>query len=573
MARKILLADDSVTAQNMGRKILTDAGYEVVTVNNGSAALKKIHEEKPALIVLDVYMPGYSGLEVCQRVKDAKDTAETPVLLTVGKLEPFKQDDARRVQADAFIIKPFEATELLAALNKLEAKLGPANPTRPEPVKSEKEIAKADSTKSEAPKQDSGKKSRGTVATMQRYERLVADGAPQFGDNDSGWKARLPQPTPRAHDDDSETDPVNQEYTLRQAHHETAQAETAEFASAALPQDVTPAELAAIAAAAAAVGQNAAVSQQATSASADSSLAIVEPVSSIYAVETESTAHVEPAPASVDIPAASMSVAEPVAVAAPSRWVAHEVPLEPRESELVLEREMQKAFAAFAAAERSGGYEPGPGAGNNEPVFATMAPVPVGDPVPFGEGKVSEPEPSAAEKTRATVMASSSSVSPELPKPPAVIFTPPSVPLEESKHAISAFGEPHPFGVSQVEESQPEEKQPEKIEVESFQPVNLSAESPQPSAVSEKPATWADWHDIREAEAQSPRSDSESQSRNEDNSLKPETESNVEAAMAAAASANSSNGSDPNLSSIVDSMLAELKPKLMAELARKLEKK
>ena len=44
MARKILLADDSVTAQNMGRRILADAGYEVITVNNGSAALKKIAE-------------------------------------------------------------------------------------------------------------------------------------------------------------------------------------------------------------------------------------------------------------------------------------------------------------------------------------------------------------------------------------------------------------------------------------------------------------------------------------------------------------------------------------------------
>jgi CheY-like chemotaxis protein len=71
LARKILLADDSVTAQNMGRKILADAGYDVVTVNNGSAALKRIAEIKPDLIVLDVYMPGYSGLEVCQRLKDA----------------------------------------------------------------------------------------------------------------------------------------------------------------------------------------------------------------------------------------------------------------------------------------------------------------------------------------------------------------------------------------------------------------------------------------------------------------------------------------------------------------------
>ena len=96
MARRILLADDSVTAQNMGRRILTDAGYDVITVNNGSAALKKITENKPDLIVLDVYMPGYGGLEVCQRVKENPETTRIPVLLTVGKLEPFKPEEAKR---------------------------------------------------------------------------------------------------------------------------------------------------------------------------------------------------------------------------------------------------------------------------------------------------------------------------------------------------------------------------------------------------------------------------------------------------------------------------------------------
>ena len=125
MARKILLADDSVTAQNMGRKILADAGYDVVTVNNGSAALKRITEIKPDLIVLDVYMPGYSGLEVCQRLKDAAETAHIPILLTVGKLEPFKPEEARRVRADAHIVKPFEASELLTALTRLEDRMVP----------------------------------------------------------------------------------------------------------------------------------------------------------------------------------------------------------------------------------------------------------------------------------------------------------------------------------------------------------------------------------------------------------------------------------------------------------------
>ena len=125
MARKILLADDSVTAQNMGRKILADAGYDVITVNNGSAALKRITETKPDLIVLDVYMPGYSGLEVCQRIKDAEETAHIPVLLTVGKLEPFKPEEARRVRADGHIVKPFEASELLTAITRLEDRMVP----------------------------------------------------------------------------------------------------------------------------------------------------------------------------------------------------------------------------------------------------------------------------------------------------------------------------------------------------------------------------------------------------------------------------------------------------------------
>ncbi|HEV2689275.1 MAG TPA: response regulator [Bryobacteraceae bacterium] len=125
MARKILLADDSVTAQNMGRKNLSDAGYDVVTVNNGSAALKRVAELKPDVVVLDIYMPGYGGLEVCQRLKDSPETERIPVLLTVGKLEPFKPDEARRVRADAYIIKPFEATELLGALARMEDRIVP----------------------------------------------------------------------------------------------------------------------------------------------------------------------------------------------------------------------------------------------------------------------------------------------------------------------------------------------------------------------------------------------------------------------------------------------------------------
>jgi CheY-like chemotaxis protein len=127
---RILLADDSVTAQNMGKKILGEAGHEVLTVSNGAAALKKINEERPDLIILDIYMPGYTGLEVCQRVKESREISRTPVLLTVGKLEPFKKEDARRVRAEAVVIKPFEASELMAAVNKI-AEYVVAHPDEP----------------------------------------------------------------------------------------------------------------------------------------------------------------------------------------------------------------------------------------------------------------------------------------------------------------------------------------------------------------------------------------------------------------------------------------------------------
>ncbi len=243
MARKILLADDSVTAQNMGRKILADAGYEVVAVNNGSAALKRISEQKPDLIVLDVYMPGYSGLEVCERLKETHETARIPILLTVGKLEPFKPEEAKRVRADGFIVKPFEASELLSALTKLEDKIVPH---------------------SEGSKP--GRFARAIAAVEEgRYDKTVA------ADEDSGWKSRISfpsrkkakkQPEPEDAEDPAIYNPVNKDLRTvaerpspkpqpTKAEAEDNRVDLGALAPEGLPKDVTPEEIAALAAAAA----------------------------------------------------------------------------------------------------------------------------------------------------------------------------------------------------------------------------------------------------------------------------------------------------------------------------------
>ena len=217
MARKILLADDSVTAQNMGRKILADAGYEVITVNNGSAALKKIAEQKPDLIVLDVYMPGYSGLEVCSRLKETAETSRLPVLLTVGKLEPFKPEEAKRVRADGFIVKPFEASELLSALAKLEDKIVP---------------------RSEHPKQGRFARAVAAVEESSRNEAAAQD---------PSWKKRIAFPSKKK----EKAEPSEAvETSAREKDAPDARVDLSAVASSGLPKEVTPEEIAAITAAA-----------------------------------------------------------------------------------------------------------------------------------------------------------------------------------------------------------------------------------------------------------------------------------------------------------------------------------
>jgi len=282
LARKILLADDSVTAQNMGRKILADAGYEVITVNNGSAALKKIAEVKPDLIVLDVYMPGYSGLEVCQRVKEGGDTSRIPILLTVGKLEPFKPEEAKRVHAEGFIVKPFEASELLSALAKLEDKMVP---------------------RSESSKP--GRFARAIAAVEEgRYDKSVAM------DEDSGWKNRISFPSkkkrppePEDGDDPAIYNALNKDLRTVVDHHRAPVAHEARatatkvdlgaLAPEGLPKDVTAEEIAALAAAAAQIQGKIAEAKPVDGKPAD--LHPVEPpVAERSPEQTAAASHAEP---------------------------------------------------------------------------------------------------------------------------------------------------------------------------------------------------------------------------------------------------------------------------------------
>jgi CheY-like chemotaxis protein len=116
---RILLADDSPHAQRMGERILRDEGFEVVSLTDGNAALMRLGDVDPDLILADVFLPGKSGLELCRHVKSEPRFKHVRVVLTAGLLEPFDESEAKRAGCDAILKKPFEASKVVSTIDPL----------------------------------------------------------------------------------------------------------------------------------------------------------------------------------------------------------------------------------------------------------------------------------------------------------------------------------------------------------------------------------------------------------------------------------------------------------------------
>ncbi len=116
---RILLVDDSPHAQRIGERILTEEGFEVVTVSNADAALIRIEDVDPDVVIADTVMPGRTGYEICQYLKMNPRHRHVRVILTAGVLEPIDEAQALRVEADGSLKKPFEATALVGMVRPL----------------------------------------------------------------------------------------------------------------------------------------------------------------------------------------------------------------------------------------------------------------------------------------------------------------------------------------------------------------------------------------------------------------------------------------------------------------------
>jgi CheY-like chemotaxis protein len=126
MAKKILLADDSITIQKVVELTFSDADYEVVTANNGARAIDRLAEVRPAIVLSDIIMPEKNGYEVCEYIKSHPEFRHIPVILLTGTFEPFDPERAERAGCDAVVTKPFESQSLIHKVEELIGQAAPA---------------------------------------------------------------------------------------------------------------------------------------------------------------------------------------------------------------------------------------------------------------------------------------------------------------------------------------------------------------------------------------------------------------------------------------------------------------
>lgn len=144
---RILVADDNTNIQKMVSLAFEERGIDVVSVGNGEAAVRRIPDLTPDLVLADVFMPVRNGYEVCEFVKKDDRFSHVPVILLVGAFDPLDEKEARRVGADGVLKKPFVPPDPLIAMvtsaleknpkvaaEMAKAREAAAAPPQPEPM-------------------------------------------------------------------------------------------------------------------------------------------------------------------------------------------------------------------------------------------------------------------------------------------------------------------------------------------------------------------------------------------------------------------------------------------------------
>jgi two-component system phosphate regulon response regulator PhoB len=113
MNPKILVADDEPDVLALVATNLRAAGFDVLQVQDGPSALAAVREQAPSLLILDLMLPGMSGLEICRALKADPATATLPILMLTAKAEEVDRIVGLELGAEDYVTKPFSPRELV----------------------------------------------------------------------------------------------------------------------------------------------------------------------------------------------------------------------------------------------------------------------------------------------------------------------------------------------------------------------------------------------------------------------------------------------------------------------------
>lgn len=117
--KKILIVEDEQDILQLVKHYLEKEGFRAIPAMNGIEALKKVKEDKPDLVVLDLMLPEMDGLEVCKRLRSVPDTAMLPILMLTAKAEESDTIVGLELGADDYVTKPFSPKALVARVKAL----------------------------------------------------------------------------------------------------------------------------------------------------------------------------------------------------------------------------------------------------------------------------------------------------------------------------------------------------------------------------------------------------------------------------------------------------------------------
>src|SRR3989338_648253 len=117
--QKILLVDDSKTELHVLSELLTKSGYAVRTAENGEEAMRRLQEEKPDLILMDVVMPGQNGFQLTRAITRDPQFANVPVIMCTSKNQETDRVWGMRQGASDYVVKPVNPAELQAKIDAL----------------------------------------------------------------------------------------------------------------------------------------------------------------------------------------------------------------------------------------------------------------------------------------------------------------------------------------------------------------------------------------------------------------------------------------------------------------------